>query len=372
MRKILFYTSLCCFLILTMSFSWSQEKKAFPFYLEISPPVLINEDGLFDTFKTNSTYFEKAKANGTTEANELTYQSYSIGWQFPREKGKIVLTYHNFEEQSSDTLINHLAYDVETATYVIDDYFDPNYDGDFFDGPSSYLIKALDQNFQMETNLYDIAFWKDFGKGKRFSGTWNAGLRYAKHDQNVPIGYFATFTNPISYIEDYFAREVFAIREECRSYGPKGGGIVHFYLFNKRLILSAGADVSLTFGDTEVPYQVIPTAVDIEYVWDPVNQVYNTRLIYPEELGLEPYTLSEKEKKSYWFTIVDFRVSVRIFKELYGFVGYRSSDFRNVFLSPSFINPPSPQDIPPEGLFFSYTFEDISYETPYFGISIQF
>jgi hypothetical protein len=356
-----------------MSLSWSQEKKAFPFYLELSPPVLVNEDGLFDAYDTNTTYFEKGKSLGLTESNELTYQSYAIGWQFPREKGKIILTYHSFEEKSSDTLIDHLSFDGDTSAFIIDDYFDPNLDEEFFDGPSNYILKKIDTNLGMETTLYDIAFWKDFAKGKRFSGSWNAGFRYAQHDQNVPIGYFITFENPVDIlITDNFAGDIFLVEEECKSYGPKGGGIIHFYLFNKRLILSAGADVSLTFGETEVPQQRLPIAISYDFEYDPVNDIWNTILIFPEDLGLAPYTIAEKEDKSYWFTILDFNVKVRIFKELYAFVGYRFSDFRNVWLAPSFINPPTSKDQPPSGLFFSYTFEDISYETPYFGISVQF
>lgn len=372
MRKILFYTLFSCLIALTMSFSWSQEKKAFPLYFEISPPVLLNEDGLFDAYDTNTTFFEKGKSFGLTESNELTYQSYSVGWQFPRGKGKIMLTYQSFEEESSDTQIDHLGFDVDSSSYIIDDYFDPNLDFEIFDGPPVYIVKELDTNLRMETALFDIAFWKNFGKGNRFSGTWNAGFRYAKHDQNVPTGYFISFNNPLSDIGDNFASNALLIEEQCESYGPKGGGIVHLYLFNKRLILSAGADVSLTFGDTEVPLQVVPIAVDYLYEFNPDTMMYETTLLYPEDLGLPPYTIAEKEDKSYWFTILDFKASFRIFKEMYAFVGYRFSDFRNVWLAPSFINPPSSKDQPPSGLFFSYTFEDISYETPYFGISVQF
>lgn len=366
-KKVFFHALFCCLIIFSLSTLWSQEKKLFPIYLEISAPVLLNENGFFESYDTNTTYFRKGKSNGTTEANELTFQTYSIGWQFARDKGKIVLAYINYEEGSSDTLVNHLGYDIDSESNIIDDYFDPNLDFEFFDGPPVYLIKALDANLGMETTLYDIAFWKNFGKGKRFSGVWNAGFRVANHDQKVPIGYFISFNNPVSWIGDNFASEVFLINEECRSYGPKGGGIVNFYLFNKRLILSAGADISLTFGETRVPRQVIPIAVDYEYDAD-----WNVILLYPEDVGLEPYTIAEEKDKSYWFSIVDFSVKFKIFKEFYAFVGYRFSDFRNVFLAPSFVNPPSPTDTPPYGIYFSYTFEDISYRTPYFGFSIQF
>lgn len=368
-KKIFLHAVLFCLIVFSVTQLWSQEKKLFPVYLELSIPVLLNEDGFFDSYTTNTTYLNKGTSLGNTEANLMSFETYSIGWKFPREKGKIVIAYSNYQEESSDTLINHHIWDDGKASMVVDDYYDPNLDLSFFDGPSNYLIKGLDINLETETTIYDAAFWKNFGKGKRLSGTWNAGFRFAKHNQNIPIGYFSLFSNPLSVpdIGDKYASDFFTIHGESKSYGPKGGGIINLYLFNKRLILSAGADVSLTFGTTEIPKQVFPIAVSWAF-----DAEMNIDLIFPEELGIEPYTIAQKEDKSYWFTTIDFNAKIKIFKELYLFIGYRAADFRNIALSPSVVNAPTDKDDPPSGLFVSYTFEDIAYRTPYFGISIQF
>ncbi len=314
-----------------------------------------------DSYETNITFRATGKSNGTTEIEKLQYQTLSIGWEFPR-KGKVIVTYTDFKEESSDTLIDHSM--IGPDGYLPDEYYDPDpFDGEDYpyDGPANYLLKIIDGNLEVRTRLFDAVFMADFGKGKWFGGSWNAGVRLTKHKQQLPMGYWYSYIDPqYGFSYSYFDATPLLIRQESSFIGPKGGGEVHFFLFNKRLILSAGIDVSLGIGSIDVPTQYLPRRTSY------YDEEWNFVLVD------ENFSFSEKKSKNPFFSTLDANVKFRILKELYAFVGYKISTFRDVFLSPTIVELPTPRDVAPTGLFISFSSEDMTYETPYFGISYQF
>lgn len=348
-----------CLLLFFVSGAFTQEKKPFPLYIEASFPFFLSDQGFLDSYETNTTFKGTGKALGITEIEEMQFQTMTFGWEFPR-KGKILLTYTNYSEESSDTLIDHLVWNGET--YLADEFYDPNpFDGNYDSDPANYLLKILDGDLGMKTDIFDVAFARGFGKGKRLGGSWNAGLRYAKHEQQLPLGYFYTYRDPdYGFSYTFFNSVPALIDQEASFVGPKGGGEMHLFLFNKRLILSVGADVSLTFGNVKVPTQYLPRA----------------RGSYDEDLNLvinyEYFPFSETRSKNPFFTTADFNIKFRILKELYVFVGYKYAFFRDVFLSPTVVELPTSTDQVPYGVFISFSAGDVDYQTPYFGMSYQF
>ncbi len=361
MKRTIFYLALSVTLLLVFTSGiFAQEKKPFPAYIEVSFPFLLSDQGFMDSYETNITFRATGKSNGTTEIEELQYQTLSLGWKFPR-KGKIVVTYTDFKEESSDTVIDH-SMQLLTGN-LPDEYYDPDpFDDDYPDGgPANYLLKLLGHNLEVRTRLFDAVFTADFGKGKRFGGSWNAGVRLAKHEQQLPMGYWYSYIDPeFGFSYSLFDETPLLMRQESSFIGPKGGGEAHLFLFNKRLILSAGIDISLGIGNIKVPTQYLPRRTSY------YDEEWNFILVD------ENFPYSEKKSKNPFFSTFDANVKFRIFKELYAFVGYKISTFRDIYMSPTIIELPTARDVAPYGLFVSFSSEDLTYETPYFGVSYQF
>ena len=357
MKRIILYFTVSCILLLFFLLPgvFAQEKKPFPAYIEFS----LSNQGFLDSYESNVTFKGTGSSAGITQINELQFQTISLGWEFPR-KGKIILTYTDFSENSSDTQIDHKL--LVGNKYLADEYYDPDpFDDNYDSDPAHYLLKLRNDNLEMKTSFVDAAFMRSFGKGKRFGGSWNAGLRFAKHQQKFPMGYYYTYLNPLyGFSYTFFSSAPLLLEEKSSFMGPKGGGEMHLFLFNKRVILSGGMDVSLTFGNAEVPRQYLPR---VRSAYDEFGTIVYTNEYFP---------FSEKRSKNPFFTIVDFNAKFRIFKELYAFIGYKIADFRDVMLSPTLVELPTSKDVAPYGVFVSFSADDVIYQTPYFGVSYQF
>ncbi|MEW5806470.1 MAG: hypothetical protein AB1756_03840 [Acidobacteriota bacterium] len=344
--------------------SFAQEKKPFPAYLEFSFGQGENAGvwpyEVTDTYDTNISFKGVGASTSDTEIEEISLQMVTLGWKFPRDKGKIIASYYDFKENNSDTVINHSL--IISDQLVPDEWYDPNWDYDYSDGVANYLIKMIDDDLGMETRVVDAAFSKDFGKTRKISGSWNTGLRWMKHEQTVPIGYYFPYISPDSpdsYIP-IFSPTPLLLNQESSSVGIKGGIKLLYHLFRKRLVLSAALDVSMTVGENDLPTHYITR------IRDSYDESYNIIRTY------EDFPFSEKRDKTYWFDMVDLNAKVRIVQELYLFVGYKLAHFRDVFLNPNLIVLPTPKENAPYGLFVSYVLDDISYGVPYIGLSYQF
>ncbi|MBD3867883.1 MAG: hypothetical protein IFK94_07155 [Acidobacteria bacterium] len=363
--------------------------RRFALFLEAGGGAM-SMDNLEANIRNNGTF----NSTSLISFSDFTYGQATIGWQLPHDKGRFEATYNGHREDTysmtatgqwasltSDSDIGSAAlplvpwWTMEISNGTLhSEMFLPTWfadvndtDGDSEVDPNEIIysgspVVVIDNpaqtDMQNSVQTYDVQYRRWFG-GRRYGGTWSAGMRYLEYGGNVPATFWiSNDNNQFGWTSGGFQNPLI-FTQETTGVGPTASLGFEIKYFRDRLQLFGEARLSFLFQSMQTDSGGFFTLLQ-----DPGGGGSSLLSI--------PAEVSSEFDKDVWNVSAEAGVRVQLLSGLFFEVAYTTNAYHDVVLLPTQLTIP---DVlarigqPVGGVFRS---QDLVYEGVKSTLSFQF
>ena len=251
--------------------------KRFALFLEAGGGAMAT-DNIEANIRNNGTF----NSTSTISFTDFTYGQVTVGWQLPHDKGRFEMVYNGNREDTysmaaqgqwasltpesdigSDPLPLVPWWTMEISNGTLhSEMFLPSWfadlndtDGDnsvdldeiIFSGmPAVVVDNPAQTDMQNSLQTYDVQYRRWFG-GRRYGGTWSAGMRYLDYGGNVPAAFWiSNDNNQFGWTSGGFQNPLI-FTQETTGFGPTASLGFEIRFFRDRVQLFGESRLSFLF-----------------------------------------------------------------------------------------------------------------------------
>lgn len=311
-----------------------------------------------------------------------------LGWKLPSERGRYVLAFEGFKEDSYEFEASGFFNQVESAvgnqtTSSLYPWWsvrssdsgwiegvrnppvwtDTNGDGildanEVASGPTDLTLSGpTTDTFKNTTQTWDLLYQREWG-GRRFRGAWSAGVRAFLYEGTVPMAAWLGLesTPPGAQFTDGSVIRLVPLAQDTKGWGPTGSGEAQYNFARGRAVVYLQARAAFVLQD-----MAVDSGPFVTYARDP-------------SLGtiLAPARLEESVDKSVWQVAGELGGRFRVLPGTHLLVSYVYRSYMNALLLPVEIQIPKTDAQADNGTIGLFKAHDIRIASYHFGFSFQF
>ena len=336
----------------------------------------------------NSTLVTSTRQRSDNFVNLLNNEmaSLTVGWELPNKKGRFRAKWGVFSEGDYTVEMDGRAAQLQGGNINVTSNLDwwrvtiadgvlttvrnpPTWLGDLNGNGSadaseivyngSDFVNQIDvaDNLENRVQFIDGLYGRDWG-GRRFSGSWLAGLRYANYEGNVRSGAWLDSTRPGEGYTDGSLLRLLNFRQEYTGFGPTGSMEAQFNLFDRGVQFYLKGQAALMISELSADSGDFFTFV-------------STQTAPMFTLAVET-RLDTTRDKTTWQTMAEAGVRLNFKPGLSFEAAWQIQGFLDVVLLPDRLQIPNTPQQAEGGVSAIYTSQDLVFETVRFGMSFQF
>jgi opacity protein-like surface antigen len=225
-----------------------------------------------------------------------------------------------------------------------------------FSNPDIVIQNVGPDNLQNRLQVFDALYQRDFG-GRKYSGRWNAGMRYFAYEGNiVATTWVNDATAGVGFSDGGFVKPL-TFAQETTGIGPTGSLEFRMTFFRDRFIIYGLGRAAFVLQDVTTDSGIFFTIVR-----DPAS---NT--LVPATAQLQ----TERSKASWHFGL-ELGFQIRLVDQLFFNLFYQGTAYQDAILLPTNIIIPDDLNSAPQGTSGVYSTQDYQIEGGFVGLSFQF
>jgi hypothetical protein len=233
---------------------------------------------------------------------------------------------------------------------------DPEEVNQDFSNPDVVIQNVGPNNLQNRLQVFDALYQRDFG-GRKYSGRWNAGMRYFAYEGNiVATTWVNDATAGVGFSDGGFIRPL-TFAQETTGIGPTGSLEFRMTFFRDRFVIYGLGRTAFVLQDVTTDSGVFFTLVR-----DPGS---NTLVPAAAELKTE-------RSKASWHFGLEIGFEVRLVDQLFFNLFYQGMSYQDAILLPTNIIIPDDLNNAAQGTSGVYSTQDYEIEGGFVGLSYQF
>jgi len=225
-----------------------------------------------------------------------------------------------------------------------------------FSNPDVLITNIGPDGLQNRLQVFDALYQRDFG-GRKYSGRWNAGMRYFAYEGNIlATTWVNDATAGVGFTDGGFIKPL-TFAAETTGIGPTGSLEFRMKFFRDRLIIYGLGRAAFVLQDVTTDSGVFFTLVR-----EPSN---NTLIPATAQLKTE-------RSKASWHFGLEFGLQIRLVDQLYFNLFYQGTAYQDAILLPTNIIIPDDVNSAAQGTSGVYSTQDYQIEGGFVGLSYQF
>ncbi len=311
-----------------------------------------------------------------------------LGWKLPFDRGRYVVAFEGFQEDSYEFeatgLLNQVqgAFGIQTTptlypwwtvrssdSGVVEGTRNPpvwnDANGDNVLDPGEVGAGTADLTFSSATTdtlknatqTWDLLYQREWG-GRRFRGAWSAGVRAFLYEGTVPMAAWLGLESipPGGQFTDGTVIRLVPLAQESKGWGPTGSGEAQYNFARGRVVVYLQARAAFLLQDMEVD-----SGPFVTYARDP-------------SLGtiLAPARLTQSLDKSVWQLTGELGARIRVLPGTHLLVAYAYRSYMDAMLLPVEIQIPRTDAQADNGTIALFKSHDLKIASYHAGLSFQF
>ncbi len=310
-----------------------------------------------------------------------------VGWKLPFDRGRYVLAFEGFEEDSYEFeaagLFNQVLgpFGVETTTTLYPWWSVRSSDSGRVDGvrnppiwtdadqdnnldPGEVAAGAADLLFSSPTTdtlknttqTWDLLYQREWG-GRRFRGAWSAGVRAFLYEGTVPMAAWLGLDAllPGTQYTDGTVIRLVPLAQETKGWGPTGSGEAQYNFARGRVVVYLQARAAFLLQDMEVD-----SGPFVTYALGTIGT------------KVAPARLEQTLDKSVWQLTGEIGGRIRVLPGTHLLLSYAYRSYMDALLLPVEIQIPRVENQVEGGTIGLYKSHDLRIASYHAGLSFQF
>lgn len=359
-----------------------------------------DRNALYVEFGVAGGSFDDIDASVSTSTSNLSYNNLSIdsvlggraaiGWTLPFDRGRYLLSFEGFKEDAytfdAAGMLSQLARQgggfrsvddpVQWWTVRASDsgrvdgtrnppiWNDAN--GNNIVDPGEVAYGTPDLTFSSGTTdtlkntvqTWDLLYQRDWG-GRRFRGSWSAGVRYSLYEGTIPLAAWlgTESSSPGVLYTDGTATRLLPLSQKTEGWGPTGSGEAQYNFARGRVILYLQARGALVLQNMNAD-----TGPFVTYARDSASGF----------IILAPARLQESLDKTVWQLAGELGARIRILPGTHLLLAYSYRGYLDSVLIPAAIQVPQTDAQAGRGTIGLFKSLDLRVQSFHAGLSFQF